>query len=90
MRFMYVSQLCISCVFPLDLFLAWVFCPIPFVCFSFILLYFIIIPYMPVCFLRRDRIGVDQDGRGCGEELGGVGRMDIMIIIYYVKKPISN
>jgi hypothetical protein len=27
-------------------------------------------------FLMRDRKGVDQDGRGCGEELGGVKQGD--------------
>jgi len=32
-----------------------------------------IIPWMHVCFLMRDRKGVDHDGRGAGKELGGVG-----------------
>lgn len=34
---------------------------------------------MPVCFLMRERKGVDLDDRGSGEELGGVvGGCNIM------------
>lgn len=29
---------------------------------------------MDVCFLKRDRKGVDLDGKGCGEDLVGFGR----------------
>jgi hypothetical protein len=42
-----------------------------FVLSYFILYYFIIIPLNPVIFLMRGRKGVDLDGRGEGEELGG-------------------
>lgn len=35
------------------------------------LIYFIITPQKPACFLLRDRKGVDLDGRGGGEELRG-------------------
>lgn len=33
-------------------------------CVCFTLCYFIIIPLMPVCFPMRDRMRIDQDGRG--------------------------
>lgn len=52
------------------------------------LLYYLIIFYFVLCgcylldaycFLMRDREGVDLDGRGCGEALGGVERGEIVI-----------
>lgn len=39
----------------------------------FYLIYFITAFQMPVCFLTRERKGVDLDGRGGWEDLGGVG-----------------
>lgn len=36
-----------------------------------LLLYFTITPWKPVCFLLKDRKGVDLLGRDSGEELGG-------------------
>lgn len=32
--------------------------------YVFVLFYFTISPLMPVCFLMRDRMRMDQDGRG--------------------------
>ena len=45
---------------------------------------------MPVCFLTRDRKGVDTDKRGDGEELGGVGGWETIIKIYWVKKDLFS
>ena len=50
--------------------------------FVFILSYFII--YMPVCFLGRDRKGVDLHGRGRGEGIRGLGGGKTVIRIYYM------
>jgi hypothetical protein len=41
---------------------------------------------MPAYFLRRDSKGVDPDGRGSGEELGGEGEEKTAITIYCMKK----
>jgi hypothetical protein len=57
------------------------------------MLYFIImIPWKPVCLLVRDRKGEDPDGRGDGEELGGLQGQETVIRMYYVriKKSIFN
>jgi len=35
-------------------------------------IYYIILYYIPVCFLMRNRKGVDLGRRGGGEEVGGV------------------
>lgn len=40
--------------------------------FILILFYIINIIIIPIWFLTRDRKGIDFNGRGCGEELGGV------------------
>lgn len=55
---------------------------------SFILFYFSIInSWKLVYFLLRGRKSVDPDGRGCGEDLGGVkGGEDHKSRIYYVRK----
>lgn len=45
---------------------------------------------MPVCFLRRDRKGMDQDGRGDEEELGGAETEENIIRIYCRGKFIFN
>jgi hypothetical protein len=41
---------------------------------------------MSVYFLRRDRKGVDPDGRGCGEGVGGAEEGETIIRIYYMNK----
>jgi hypothetical protein len=41
---------------------------------------------MPVCFLVRDRNGVDLDERRGREELGGVEGGETMVQIYYMRK----
>lgn len=43
-----------------------------YVCRCFISLYFIIFPLKPVCFLTRDKMGVNPNERGSGKELGGL------------------
>lgn len=48
-------------------------------CFSLI-----IIPWMPICFLR-DRKGMNTDGKEGEEELGGVGRGKPVIRMYGMK-----
>ena len=40
---------------------------------------------MSICFLIRDRRGVDLDGKWDGEELGGVKGWEMIIRIYYVE-----
>lgn len=45
---------------------------------------------MSVSFLRRDRNGMDPDGRAGGEELRGVGTGEAVITIYYMKRSIFN
>ena len=49
-------------------------------CFSLI-----IIPWMPICFLMRDRKGMSTDGKEGEEELGGVGRGKTVIRMYGMK-----
>jgi hypothetical protein len=39
-----------------------------------------------ICFLRRDRTGMDLDGRGGGKKLGGVEGKEARIRIYCMKK----
>lgn len=56
----------------LVLFLAWGFCPIPIFLGLYHLIYFIIISWMPVCFLIRYKKDMGQDGRGGVKELEGV------------------
>lgn len=51
----------------------------------FILFYFVIIPYKPICLLMRDRKRVELNRRGGGEKLGGVEGGDIIIKIYYIQ-----
>lgn len=53
----------------------------------FILLYFILFYCyaLDVCFLIKDRKGVDMDGRGDGTELGAVEGRDTVIRKYYIK-----
>ena len=41
---------------------------------------------MPVCFVTRDRNGVDLNGRENGEEVGGEGAGESVIIICCMKK----
>lgn len=43
-----------------------------FVSFCFILLLYYYYPYMPICFVMKDRKGVDPDERGDRKKLGGV------------------
>lgn len=54
---------CFSYSISLILFLLFtcLFCPI---LFGFVLFYFIVVFLMPVCFLKRDRKGVDLDQKG--------------------------
>lgn len=56
--------------------------------FYFIPEYFISIPLKPVCFLMRDKKWVDPDGKGCGEELGGVDTGETVIKIHHVREKI--
>lgn len=55
-------------------------------CSDLFLFDFVIIPSMPVCFLKRDRKSVDQDERGDGEEWGGVPGELTVIRIYCMEK----
>ena len=56
-----------------------------FIFLHFILLYLLVL-FLEVCyFLMKDRKGVDLDGRGGGEELGGVEGGEIIIKIYYIR-----
>lgn len=56
-----------------------------------LLLHFIVIPYRPVCFLTRNRKGIDLERRGGREELRGVGGGDIIIRMHCMgKKSIFN
>lgn len=59
-----------ACTFSLALFLMFVWL----ILLYFILSHFIIISCKPICFLMREKKGVDSDGRGSGEELGEVER----------------
>lgn len=45
---------------------------------------------MPFCFLRRDRRTVDSDGRGGREDIGGIGKGEVVIRIYCMKKLFST
>jgi hypothetical protein len=56
-----------------------------FILLDSILFYFIIILYNTVCFLMRDRKGIDPDRRDGGKKLGGVGGKGAVNRIYYVK-----
>lgn len=51
-----------------------------------ILLLICFLLFQEVCFLMRDRNGVDRDG---GEDLGGVGEGETIIKTYYVRKKID-
>jgi hypothetical protein len=55
---------------------------------TFALSYYILFCYvLEACsFPTRDRKGVDLDGRGHGEKLGGVERRETVIRIYCMKK----
>lgn len=66
-------------------FLVWYFCYIPIhsVLVYLILLLFLGCPF----FLRRDKKGVDPDGTGVGEELGGTWRGNQNML--YFKNPFS-
>lgn len=74
-------------------FLCLLFGSFPFVCFvqfqcvsfCFIFIVFYYYPLEAFCFLI-DRKGVDPDGRGGGEELGGGERGKTVIRIYYVRQ----
>lgn len=61
----------------------YLFCPIP---IYFILYCFIIISWKSAYFLVRDKNGVDPDGRGGGEILGGVEGRETTIRIYLASK----
>lgn len=62
------------------LFYIWVF-------FFFALSYFTLLLSLSICcFLKRDRKGVDLNGRECGEELGEVHGGETVIRIYHMKK----
>lgn len=83
------ASMYISCAFSVALFLVRLFRPIP-ICLFVLLLHFIVIPYRPVCFLTRNRKGIDLERRGGREELGGVGGGDIIIRMHCMgKKSIS-
>lgn len=81
----------VPCAFPWALF----FLSGCFVLFSRIcvrypsIFYFIIVPEMLVCLLRRDRKGVDSDGSG-GGDLGEADREETTIRIYYILKNIFS
>lgn len=77
----------ISCAFSWALFFSVSFCPILMfaaVLSYYITVYFLIIPYKSVCFLKRNRKAVDLDERS-GEKLGGVVEQKTIIRIYYIK-----
>lgn len=55
--------------------------------FAFLIVfYFIIIPYKPVSFLMRKRKGMDPDGKGGGEDLGGGEDVGQTVIKTYMRK----
>lgn len=45
---------------------------------------------MTVCFLTRERKGVDLDGRGSREDLGVAGERETIIRLYYMKNLFFN
>ena len=48
--------------------------------------YTTVIPYMAVCFIRRDRKGLDTEERGGREKLGSIGGGKNTIIRIYCMK----
>lgn len=57
-----------------------------FVLFYFIILHCIIIPWVSVCFPKRDRKAVGLERRGCRMELGGTEEEKTIIKTNYVRK----
>ena len=51
-----------------------------------VLSYFVIVPQMPVCFLRRNRMGVDLDGRGDGKAVERTEKGENAITICLMRK----
>lgn len=71
------SSICVSSTFSVAHFLLFILSYFSLFCFAF---YFIfIILQIPICFLMRDRRGLDLYGRGGREKLRGYGRREIII-----------
>lgn len=66
---------------------SYLFCPILIFFFGFALSFVFYYYSLDACLLsNRDRKGVDSNGRGCGEELGGVKGGETVIRTYCMKK----
>lgn len=82
-------SICVSCAFSLDRLLLSICFVLPGLSgFVFILFYFTLFHYysLDVCFIARDRKGVNLNGRGGGENLKRVGGDETVIKTYCMKQ----